>query len=176
MIDPGQFAPKTVYVTYVAATPEKVWQALTDPAFTRRYFGGFSIEVEPRTGGAFCLRQPDGRVHVSGRVIDWSPPRRFSCTWLVEGMPEFRGLPVCLVTYEIEQPGGGAVKLTMTEAHSWDIPDAILQGGRTGWPAILSSLKSVLEAGKPLDVKLAPPEGMVEAVKKAVAEKPWLSK
>ena len=109
---------------------------------------------------------------MSGRVVEWSPPRRFSCTWLIEGMPEFRELPVCLVTYEIEQPGA-AVKLTMTEAHSWDIPDAILQGGRTGWPAILSSLKSVLETGKPLDVKLAPPEGMVEAVKKAVAERPW---
>jgi O-antigen/teichoic acid export membrane protein len=54
------------------------------------------------------------------------------------------------------------------------IPDAILQGGRTGWPAILSGLKSVLETGKPLDVKLATSEGMVEAVQKAVAEKPWL--
>src|SRR4029077_1131426 len=101
----------------------------------------------PRIGAAFCLREPDGRVHMSGRVVEWSPPRRFSCTWLVEGMPEFRGLPVCLVTYEIEQPGGGAVRLTMIEAHSWNIPDAILQGGRTGWPAILSGLKSVLEIG-----------------------------
>jgi uncharacterized protein YndB with AHSA1/START domain len=173
VIDQAQFKPKTVYVTYIAAAPENVWQALTDPAFTRQYFGGFTIEVEPRAGGAFCLRQPDGRVHMSGQVVDWSPPRRFSCTWLVEGMPEFRELPVCLVTYEIEQTGG-AVKLTMTESHSWDIPAAILQGGRTGWPAILSSLKSVLETGKPLDVKLAPPEGMVEAVKNAVAERAWL--
>jgi uncharacterized protein YndB with AHSA1/START domain len=172
MIDITTFTPKTVYVIYIASTPEKVWQALTDPAFTRQYFGGFSIEVEPRTGGAFCLRQPDGRVHMSGRVMEWSPPRRFSCIWLIEGMPEFRELPVCLVTYEIEQ-AGGAVKLTMTESHSWDTPDAILRGGRTGWPAILSSLKSVLETGKPLDVKLATPEGMVEAVKKAGAEKPW---
>jgi len=175
MIDPGKFTTKTVYVIYIASTTEKVWQALTDPAFTRQYFGGFSIEVEPRTGGAFCLREPDGRVHISGRVVEWSPPRRFSCTWLIEGMPEFRELPVCLVTYEIAQ-AGAAVKLTMAEAHSWDIPDAILQGGRTGWPAILSGLKSVLETGKPLDVKLAPPEGMVEAVKQAVAAKPWLSK
>ena len=165
MIDPGQFTPKTVYVTYIAATPEKVWQAQTDPAFTRQYFGGFSIEVEPRTGGAFCLRQPDGRVHMSGRVIDWSPPRRFSCTWLVEGMPEFRELPVCLVTYEIEQVGA-AVKLTMIEAHSWDIPDAILQGGRTGWPAILSSLKSVLETGKPLALKMEPPKEMMVALER----------
>jgi uncharacterized protein YndB with AHSA1/START domain len=173
MTDIAAFKPKTVYVTYIAATPEKVWQALTDPAFTRQYFGGFTIDVEPKVDGAFFLRNPDGSAHMSGRVVDWSPPRRFSCTWLIEGMPDFRGLPVCLVTYEIEQ-AGGAVKLTMTEAHSRDIPDAILSGGRTGWPAILSSLKSVLETGKPLDVKLAPPQGMVDAVRKAAAEKPWL--
>jgi uncharacterized protein YndB with AHSA1/START domain len=172
-MDISKFKPNTVYVTYIAATPERVWQALTDPAFTRQYFAGFAIDVEPKEGGAFFLRYPDGRVHMSGRVIEWAPPRRFSCTWLVEGMAEFRELPECLVTYEIEQ-SGGAVKLTMTEANSWDIPDAILAGGRSGWPAILSSLKSVLETGKPLDIKMAPPEGMVEAVRQAVAEKAWL--
>jgi uncharacterized protein YndB with AHSA1/START domain len=109
---------------------------------------------------------------MSGRVVEWSPPRRFSCTWLVEGMPEFRELPECVVTYDIEQVGG-AVKLTVTESHSWDIPDTILAGGRAGWPAILSSLKSVLETGKPLDIKMEPPPEMMEAVKRAVAEKPW---
>ena len=173
MVDAGAFKPNTVYVTYIASTPEKVWQALIDPAFTRQYFGDFAVDVEPREGGAFFLRHPDGRVHMSGRVIAWSPPRRFSCTWVVEGMPEFRELPECLVTYEIEQ-AGGAVKLTMTEAHSWAIPDAILAGGRAGWPAILSSLKSVLETGKPLEIKMAPPAGMVEAVRQAVAAKAWV--
>ena len=172
MVDVSTFKPNTVYVTYIASTPEKVWQALTDPAFTRQYFAGFAVDVEPKEGGAFFLRYPDGRVHMSGRVIEWSPPRRFACTWVVEGMAEFRELPECLVTYEIEQ-SGGAVKLTMTEAHSWNIPDAILAGGRSGWPAILSSLKSVLETGKPLDIKMAPPEGMVEAVRQAVAERMW---
>jgi len=172
MIDVSKYKPNTVYVTYIAATPEQVWQALTDAAFTRQYFGGLAIDVEPKTGGAFFLRNPDGSPHMSGQVVDWSPPKHFSCTWLIEVMPDFPGLPMCLVTYEIEQVGG-AVRLTMTEAHSWEIPAAILQGGRTGWPAILSSLKSVLETGKPLDVKLSPPEGMLEAVKRAVAEKPW---
>jgi uncharacterized protein YndB with AHSA1/START domain len=166
------FKPQTVYVIHIASTPEKVWQALTDPAFTRQYFGGFAIDVEPRQGGAFFLRYPDGRVHMSGRVVEWSPPRRFSCTWVVEGMPDFRELPECLVTYDIE-PSGGAVKLTMTEAHSWDVPDDILAGGRQGWPAILSGLKSVLETGKPLDTKMEPPEGFVAAVKRAVVEKLW---
>ena len=173
MVDTSKFKPTTVYVIYIASPPEKVWQALTDPAFTRQYFGGFAIEVEPRAGGAFRLCYPDGRVHMSGQVVEWSPPRRFSCTWLVEGMADFRELPECLVTYEIE-PAGGAVKLTMTEAHSWQVPDDILAGGRSGWPAILSGLKSVLEIGQPLDIKLQPPPQMMEAVKRAVAEKPWL--
>ena len=173
MTDITKFKPNTVYVIYIASTPEKIWQALTDPAFTRQYFGGFSIEVEPRTGGAFCLREPDGSVHMSGRVVEWSPPRRFSCTWTVEGMEGFNELPPSLVTYEIER-SGGSVKLTMTEASDWDVPDEILAGGRSGWPAILSSLKSVLETGKPLDVKTEPPPGFVAAVKKAVADRAWL--
>jgi uncharacterized protein YndB with AHSA1/START domain len=166
------FTPKTVYVTYIAASPEKVWQALTDPAFTRQYFAGFNVDVEPRTGGAFFLRYPDGRVHISGKVVDWSPPRRFACTWLVEGVENFGELPECLVTYEIE-PAGGSVRLTMTESHSWDVPPAILAGGQSGWPAILSSLKSVLETGKPLGIDMKPPEGFVDAVKRAVSAKPW---
>jgi len=62
------------------------------------------------------------------------------------------------------------------EAHRWDIPDATLAGGRQGWPLILSSLKSLLETGKPIEinVKVGPPKEMIEAVKQAVAMKPWL--
>jgi uncharacterized protein YndB with AHSA1/START domain len=164
MVDTTKFKPNTVYVTYIAATPEKVWQALTDPAFTKQYFAGFAVDVEPRTGGAFRMLHPDGRTHISGEVVDWSPPRRFSCTWVVEGMPGFADLPACLVTYDIEQ-AGDAVKLTMTEAHSWDVPEAILSGGRSGWPAILSSLKSLLETGKALVIIMEPPKEMIEAVK-----------
>lgn len=173
MIDGSQFKPKTVYVTYIAAAPAKVWQALTDPDFTRQYFAGFAADVEPKAGGTFRLLYPDGRIHVSGEVLEWSPPRRFACTWLVEGMKEFAELPVCIVTYDIE-PSGDAVKLTMTELHSWDVPEAIMAGGRSGWPAILSNLKSVLETGKAMTLQMAPPAGFMEAVQKAVAEKPWL--
>ena len=154
-----KFVPNTVYVTYIASTAEQVWEALTSAEFTRKYFGGFAIEVEPRQGGTFLLRYPDGRVHMSGRVVEWSPPRRFSCTWRVEGMPDLRELPECLVTYDIEQ-AGGSVKLTMTEAHSWKVPDEILAGGRTGWPAILSSLKSMLETGSSLEETRHWPKGV----------------
>jgi uncharacterized protein YndB with AHSA1/START domain len=173
MIDVSRFKPKTVYVIYIASTPEKVWQALTDPVFSRQYFFGFAVDVEPKQGGVFRVLYPDGRTHISGTVIEWSPPRRFACTWLVEGMKEFGELPESLVAYDIE-PAGEAVRLTMTESHSWDVPEAILSGGRAGWPAILSSCKSLLETGKALAIKMEPPQEMLETVKRAVASKPWL--
>jgi len=172
MADVSKFKPNTVYVTYIASTPAKVWEALTSPEFTQQYFFGFTIDVQLKSGGDFFLRYPDGRVHVSGKVLEWLPPQRFSCTWLVEGMAEFSELPECIVTYDIVQVGE-AVRLTMTEFHNWDIPEAILAGGRMGWPAILSNLKSVLETGKAMAIKMGPPPEMMEAVKKAVAEKPW---
>jgi len=164
MTEIAKFKPKTVYVTYIAATSEKVWQALTAPEFTRKYFWQRSIELEPKRGGAFALRLPDGRVNVRGKVIDYDPLRKLSVTWRVEWPEGFDKLPECLVSYEIA-PAGEAVRLTMTESHSWDVPDAILSGGRTGWPAILSSLKSLLETGKAPAIAMEPPKEMIEAIK-----------
>jgi uncharacterized protein YndB with AHSA1/START domain len=175
MTDSPKFKINTIYVTYITATPEAIWQALVDPTFTRQYFGGFAVDVTPRVGGAFRLLYPDGRTHISGRVVEWLPPKRFSCTWLVKGIKVISELPECLVTYAIE-PAGEAVRLTVTEAHSWNVPESILAGGRQGWPAILSSLKSVLETGKAPKIAMAPPAGFLEAVQRAVAEKPWLKR
>lgn len=172
MTDISRFKPKTVYVIYIAAAPEAVFDALTKAEFTRRYFGGFAVDVERRQGGAFRMLYPDGRVHISGEVLDWTPPARFSCTWRVEGMPGLGDLPECVVTYEIE-PAGGAVRLTMTESHSWDVPDEILSGGRSGWPAILSGLKSLIETGQAPAIAMAPPAGFMDAVRRALVEKPW---
>lgn len=175
MIDAMRFQPKTVYVAYIGAAPDKVWQALTEPAFSAQYFFGFAVDVEPRQGGRFRMLWPDGRIHIRGEVVEWAPPRRLACTWLVE-MKEFAELPASLVVYDIE-PSGQATKLTMTESHSWDVPPAILSGGQQGWPKILSSLKSLLETGKPLAAgNDPPPRGFVEAVAKAAAQKPWLEK
>jgi uncharacterized protein YndB with AHSA1/START domain len=173
MPDVSQFKPKTVFVIYIASTCEKVWRALTDAEMSPKYFHGSRLEIEPRAGGAFVVRFPDGRVNVRGEVVEWSPPRRLATIWIVEWLPELRELPPCIVSYDIEQ-SGESVKLTMTESYSWDVPDAVLSGGRSGWPAILSSLKSMLETGKPLVVKIEAPKDMIAAVKEIVAAKPWL--
>jgi uncharacterized protein YndB with AHSA1/START domain len=157
------FQPKTTNTIYIAAAADVVWQALTSSAMTKQYFFGRAIEVEPRVGGEFVLRMDDGRVDTRGKVVAWDPPRKLAVTWHVEWVEEMRKLPECLVTYDVADLGT-AVRLTMTEAHSWDVPDALLSGGRQGWPVILWSLKSLLETGKPLVVKLEPPKEMLEAV------------
>jgi uncharacterized protein YndB with AHSA1/START domain len=175
VIDMAAFKPKTIYVTYIAATPDKVWRALTDPAFTAQYFFGRTIEIEPKAGGSFLMRMPDGRVDVRGEVVEWSPPRKLAMTWTIDWNADMRQLPPCLVSYDIEQ-AGESVKLTLTESYSWDVPDTLLTGGRSGWPAILSSLKSVLETGKPLAIKMEPPKEMMEALKQVLASKPWLNR
>ncbi len=111
------------------------------------------------------MKLSDGRINVRGKVIEWDPPRVLKITWKVEWPEEFSKLPECLVSYEIAQ-AGDAVRLTMTESHSWNVPESILSGGRSGWPAVISSLKSLLETGKPLLVALEPPREMIEAIKK----------
>jgi uncharacterized protein YndB with AHSA1/START domain len=164
MIEIGSFKPDTVYTIYIAATPEKVWQALTTAEFSRQYFFGFAVEMEARVGGSFIVRAPDGSTHIDGEVLACDPPRKLSVTWNVNwpGLVEKLGRTV--VTYEIAQ-AGDAVRLTMTESHERELPEDILSGGRAGWPAILSSLKSVLETGKPLAVKMEPPLKMLAALK-----------
>jgi uncharacterized protein YndB with AHSA1/START domain len=159
------FKPAIVYTIYIASTPEKVWQALTSAEFSRKYFFGFAVEAELKAGGAFIVRAPDGSLHISGEVIECVPPRRLTVTWNVNWPALVEKLGPTLVTYEIE-PSGEAVRLTLTESHDRPIDDDILSGGRQGWPAILSSLKSLLETGQPLTVKMAPPQRMLEALKK----------
>jgi uncharacterized protein YndB with AHSA1/START domain len=164
MNDIGNFKPDTVYIIYIASTPAKVWQALTTAEFSRQYFFGFAFEMDPKVGGSFIVRAPDGSTHIDGEVLACDPPSRLSVTWNVNWPGLVEKLGRTIVTYEIAQMGD-AVRLTMTEAHERELSEDILSGGRTGWPAILSSLKSMLETGKPLAVKMEPPLKMLAALK-----------
>jgi len=127
-------------------------------------FSGNSVEVDLRVGGAFIVRTPDGALHISGEVFECDPPKKLTVTFNVNWPALIEKLGPTLVTYEIEQ-AGDAVKLTLLQSHDRPISDDILSGGRQGWPAILSSLKSVLETGNPLSVQMAPPQRMLDALK-----------
>jgi uncharacterized protein YndB with AHSA1/START domain len=163
-VNVGNFKPAIVYTIYIASTPEKVWEALTQAEFSRKYFSGFAIETELKIGGSFIVRTPDGSEHISGEVIECDPPKKLTVTWNVNWPGLVEKLGVTLVTYEIE-PAGHAVKLTLIQAHDRPLSEDILSGGRTGWPAILSSLKSLLETGEALAIKMEPPQQLLSALR-----------
>jgi uncharacterized protein YndB with AHSA1/START domain len=159
------FKPAIVYTIYIASTPEKVWQALTTAEFSRKYFSGNAVEVDLRVGGAFIVRTPDGALHISGEVLECDRPKRLTFTFNVNWPALVEKLGPTLVTYELEQ-AGDAVRLTLIQSHDREIDDDILSGGRQGWPAILSSLKSLLETGEALMIKMQPPQRMLDALKR----------
>lgn len=159
-----QFKPLTVYTIYIASTPEKIWEALTSAEFSREYFSGFAVEMEPKLGGTFIVRAPDGSEHISGEVFEYDPPRKLTVTWDVNWPGLVEKLGSTVVTYEIE-PAGEAVRLTLSQRHDRPLSDDILSGGRTGWPAILSGLKSLLETGKAPQITMSPPVKLLEALK-----------
>ncbi len=159
------FTPAIVYTIHIRASADQVWTALTSAEFSRRYFSGFAVELEEKVGGAFIVRAADGSTHISGEVIECEPPRKLTLTWNVNWPQLVEALGPTLVTYEIEE-AGDAVKLTLIQAHDRPISDDILSGGRQGWPAILSSLKSLLETGEALVIKMQPPQRMLAALQK----------
>jgi uncharacterized protein YndB with AHSA1/START domain len=135
-----------VYVTYIRTTPEKLWNALTSAEFVRQYWMGVRLDAEWKTGGAWKISFPDGRVADTGQIVECEPAKRLAIRWQNEFMPEMKAEGFSLCTMEIEPAGGEAVKLTIT--HSMDREDSKFIGAVSGgWPQILSNLKSLLETG-----------------------------
>jgi uncharacterized protein YndB with AHSA1/START domain len=140
--------PEFVYVTYIATTPEKLWDALTQAEFTKKYWFGRRIESDWQVGSPVRFFDGDtDHLTDSGVVLECDPPRRLAYTFQNEFDPEARKLGSSRVSFTL-QPHEGMVKLTVV--HN-DLPsEEIAQGFREGWAPILSSLKTFLETGKPL--------------------------
>ena len=94
-----------VYVTYIRTTPEKLWQALIDPEFTRQYWCETWQDCEWKPGASWRLMIPDGRVADSGEVLEIEPQRRLVLTWRNEFKPELRAEGYSRMTYELETTG-----------------------------------------------------------------------
>jgi DNA-binding transcriptional ArsR family regulator/uncharacterized protein YndB with AHSA1/START domain len=159
-----------VYTTYIHATPERVWQGLTDPTFTERYWrhpksGGVSYRTDWQKGSAFDVAYEQVGLVISDPeqvVLESDPPRRLAYTWhtftpewaAAHGFDEataaaWRAEPRSKVAFDIEEAGEGVVKLTVV--HDGFAPgSAVLEGVRGGWPAVIASLKTLLETGSPL--------------------------
>lgn len=147
-----------VYVTYIRTTPEKLWRALLDPEFTRQYWVETWQECEWKVGSPWRIMIPDGRVADAGEVVEIEPERKLVLTWRNEFMPEMRAEGYSRMTYELEQQGD-SVKLTVL--HEIDVPDSkLIASVSTGWPMLLSSLKTLLETGESLEATRHWPKGM----------------
>jgi uncharacterized protein YndB with AHSA1/START domain len=137
-----------VYVTYVRTTPEKLWRALLDPEFTRRWWCDTYQACDWKTGSSWKLMTPDGRFSDSGEVLEIEPYRRLVLRWRNDFRPELHEEGDSRMTCELE-PAGSSVKLTII--HEIDRPESKFIGAVSkGWPLVLASLKSLLETGEEL--------------------------
>jgi uncharacterized protein YndB with AHSA1/START domain len=142
--------PKHVYEVYIRATPERVWQGLTDPELTRRYFHGVRVDSTLRVGEPFIQWMEDGRKAVDGLVLECDPPRRLSVQWHFEYDPELADDPPSRVTFEVE-PLGETTRLRVVH-DGFETETGTYRRISQGWAPLLNSLKSLLETGEPLAI------------------------
>jgi uncharacterized protein YndB with AHSA1/START domain len=148
---------KFVYGTYIRTTPEKLWQAMIDPEFTKQTWCGTWQECEWKVGSSWKIMIPDGRIADAGEVLEIEPYKKLVLSWRNEFIPEMREEGISRMTYALEQQGE-MVKFTVL--HEIDkVGSKFIESVSSGWPMILASLKSLLETGESLEATRKWPEG-----------------
>ena len=141
-----------VYVTYIRAPAQKVWDALTDPEQNKLFWGGYFQDSTWDEGADFRIVGPDGEAWDTGKVLAADPPRKLQVTWTHQKDAAMKAEGVSTVTFELE-PKGEETKLTLTHAMDRE-GSKLIAAVSNGWPQLLSSLKSLLETGKALGFSL----------------------
>jgi DNA-binding transcriptional ArsR family regulator/uncharacterized protein YndB with AHSA1/START domain len=150
-----------VYTTYITTTPQRLWQALTDPAFTRRYWG-VTLHSDWTVGSTMSWEQNGVTITDPAQVVIESRPfRRLAYTWHTitpefaeavglddESFAKAAGERRSKVTFDIE-PLGRMVKLTVVH-DDFDAGSVVREMVGEGWPHLLSDLKTLLETGETL--------------------------
>jgi len=136
--------PVFVYVTYIASTPEKIFKALTDSDATAKFWFGNAVTSDWKVGSPVTFHR-NGKLIVSGKVLEHDPPRRLSYTFQSQHEPHNGTEKPSRVVMDLEEQRD-QVKLTVT--HDDFAPDSpVFAGISNGWPLVLSNLKSYLETG-----------------------------
>jgi uncharacterized protein YndB with AHSA1/START domain len=135
-----------VYSIVIKATPEQVWDAITKPEFTHRYFYGTLVSL---SDAEYISRGPVGNEMIRGAVLEIDPPQRLVHAWRSLWDPEQAKEDESRVAWEIEPQDGGITKLTVVHDRLEGAPKtaASVAGG---WVFVLSGLKTLLETGEPL--------------------------
>jgi len=139
-----------VYQVFVKASPEAIWDAITKPEFTAKYFYGSLVDSSFEPGAPYRSYSPDrSQLWVEGVVEESDPPRKLSHTWLALYDEETAAEEHSRVTWEIEPGEGDVSKLTVVHDRLEGAPKTAANVAG-GWMYILSGLKTLLETGEPL--------------------------
>ncbi|MFL5965973.1 MAG: SRPBCC family protein [Gaiellaceae bacterium] len=137
-----------VYQVFIKAPPERIWEAITNPEFTTKYFYGARIEITPDRRRTFS---PDGGDSWGeGAVMEYEPPRRLVHEWRSGYNPDLAAEEPSRVTWEIEAQDGGLSLLTVVHDRLEGAPKTAESVAGPGWMMVLSGLKTLLETGEPL--------------------------
>jgi uncharacterized protein YndB with AHSA1/START domain len=139
-------ATAQVYNVFIKATPEQIWEAITKPEFTAKYFYASRVEL---VNGRRRAYSPDGDLWGDEAILEEDPPRRLVHGWRALYNPELAEEATSRVTWEIEGQEGGVSRLTVTHDQLENAPKTA-ESVAGGWMYVLSGLKTLLETGKPL--------------------------
>ena len=135
-----------VYQVFIKASPEAIWDAITKPEFTTKYFHGATIETTPEERRSYS----GSELKSVQEVLEYDPPRRLVHGWRSYYDPELAAEEPSRVTWEVEQQDGGYSLLTVVHDQLEGAPKTAENVSGTGWMMVLSGLKTLLETGRPL--------------------------
>ncbi len=144
---PDEATATQVYRIVIRATAQQIWDAITLPAFTRRYVHGAAITVTP---DAYTSFGPGGDTWGDSQVLEFDPPRRLVHAWRSLYDPELAAEAESRVTWEIEPAADGTCLLTVVHDRLDGAPRTAHSVSGAGWLGVLSALKTLLETGEPL--------------------------
>ena len=147
MTNDREFDATQVYQVFIKATPEQIWEAITTPEFTQRYFHGARITV---TRDGYRSLGPSGAVWGDAAVLEFDPPHRLVHGWDSLYSDELAQESTSRVTWEIEPQLGAYCLLTVTHDELQNSPKTARSVAGQGWMMVLSGLKTLLETGEPL--------------------------
>ena len=136
-----------IYQVFIRATPEQIWEAITNPEFTERYFYGVRIDMRD---GRRIVYGPDGDLWGDEQLLECDPPRRLVHGWSSVYDEEMAKEEPSRVTWEIEEREQGLCLLTVVHDQLEGAPKTAESVSGPGWMYVLSGLKTLLETGEPL--------------------------
>jgi uncharacterized protein YndB with AHSA1/START domain len=139
-----------VYQVLIKATPQRIWEAITQPEFTSRYFHGARVDTTGEAGTPLRYLSPEGDLWGDELILESDPPHKLVVPWRSLYNAEMGAEPASRITWLIDEQEGGVCLLTVTHDQLENSPITAKSVSGIGWLTIVDGLKTLLETGEPL--------------------------